>query len=152
MEFDAELIEFADASRDDLARLLMAASDRVNQRTLAALDPEGTSGVRVAHVPVIAALDSHGSRVADLAARIGHTRQSVAALVKDLERHGVVALEPDPTDRRATRVRLTAHGAAFCRRAAGAMRDSERRWRDEQGDDAIDTVRATLRSLAAEGD
>jgi DNA-binding MarR family transcriptional regulator len=151
MTYEAELAAFAAAIDQDIARLLMAASSAVNARALASLDPDGTSGVRVAHVPVIASLDPHGSRVADLAARIGHTRQSVAALVRDLERAGVVMLEPDPTDRRATLVTLTADGAALCARATEMMRAAEHAWRDEFGDATVDSLRATLRRLATDG-
>lgn len=152
MAYEAELSAFAEATHDDLARLLMAASTVVNARSLAAIDPDGTSGVRLAHVPVIAALEARGSRVSDLAPRIGHTRQSVAALVDDLEAAGIVELAPDPTDRRATLVRLSADGAAFCARATAMMQDAEQSWRAEHGDAAIVNLRSTLRSLAGERD
>lgn len=150
MPYEAELSAFSEATREDLARLLMAASTAVNTTALAALDPDGTSGVRVAHIPVIAALDTQGSRVADLAQRIGHTRQSVAALVKDLESAGVVTLEPDPSDGRATLVHLTAAGAAFCARATALMHGAEQAWRAEHGDEAVETTRQTLKRLAGE--
>ena len=150
MSVEEALAEFAQASRDDLARLLMAASRAVNDGTLAALDPDGTSGVRLAHVPVIAVLDAHGTRIGDIAERIGVTRQAAAQLVGDLEEAGVVASAPDPVDRRATRVVLTEHGAQFCEGATQILRARERAWVEARGAESLARLKADLRGLAGE--
>ncbi|WP_062385637.1 MarR family winged helix-turn-helix transcriptional regulator [Demequina iriomotensis] len=148
MTYEAELAAFAAAAHDDLGRLLVEAARAVTDDALARIDPDGASGVRAAHVPVIAALDAGGSRVADLAPRIGHTRQAVAALVRDLEAAGIVAVRPDPADRRASLVALTEAGAAFCARATEVMRGRELEWREAWGDQPVDALRAGLARLA----
>ena len=51
-----------------------------------------------------------GARQADLARRLGVTRQAVNELVRGLERQGLVELIPDPSDRRAKLVRPTVDG------------------------------------------
>lgn len=148
MSVDDALLEFQQATRDDVATLLMRASRAVNEATLAELDPAGESGVRLAHVPVIAALEAGGSRLVDLASRVGVTRQATAALVRDLERAGIVTTRPDHDDRRATRVFLTEAGAAFCRRAVAYVRAREASIAREIGEADIATVRAVLGRLA----
>jgi DNA-binding MarR family transcriptional regulator len=150
VSIDAALVAFAEASRDDLSRLLMAASRAVNEKVLTEIDPEGASGVRLAHVPVIAALDPGGTRLGDLAPRIGVTRQAVAALTKDLDALGVVVCEPDPRDGRATIVRLTAKGAAFCDSAVAAMTRREAELASTLGTDGLRQLRSTLRHLAGD--
>lgn len=52
-----------------------------------------------------------GAIVSDIASWIGVTLPATSRLLRRLERRGIVALAPDERDRRATRVRLTDHGA-----------------------------------------
>lgn len=52
-----------------------------------------------------------GARPAAIARRLGVSRQAVHQLVETLEKEGVVTRLPDPDDRRARIVRLTALGA-----------------------------------------
>lgn len=148
MDVQQALAGFSEATRDDLARLLMAASRAVNESALAAIDPDGSSGVRIAHVPVIAVLDADGTRIGDLAQRIGVTRQAAAQLTKDLEAAGIVAIAPDPTDRRAARVTLTDRGVQFCERATAIMRDREAAWEAEFGGESLARLKTDLRRLA----
>ncbi|WP_374975582.1 MarR family winged helix-turn-helix transcriptional regulator [Microbacterium trichothecenolyticum] len=144
---DEDLIRFTEAAHHDLARLLMAASRAVNDQALAALDPQGTSGIRPAHVPLIAELEPGGTRLVTLAGRLGITRQAVAALVRDLTDASVTTVTNDPSDGRAQLVRLTDRGEDFCRRAADFLEQRERQWRREFGADALTDVRAVLAGL-----
>ena len=123
MEIDnsVALAAFARATEDDVGRLLMAASRAVNASVLDLIDPTGSSGVRLAHVPLIAVLDPRGSRFKDLAIKLGITRQAVAALVKDLVAAGIVYVEEDANDKRAARVVLSDAGARFCVSATTAL-------------------------------
>lgn len=150
VSIDEALRAFAEASAGDLSRLLMAASRSVNEAVLREIDPEGTSGVRLAHVPVIAVLDAGGTRIGDLAARIGVSRQAVAALTKDLDAAGIVTCTQDTDDRRATIVRLTRQGAAFCESAVTVMARRERELAVELGPDSLAHLRQSLRHLAGE--
>jgi len=143
---------FAEASKDDLSRLLMAASRSVNEAVLSEIDPSGQSGVRLAHVPVIAVLDAGGTHIGEIAERIGVTRQAVASLTKDLDAAGIVVCTQDPDDRRATIVRLTERGAGFCELAVAIMARRERELRAALGDDAVVELRQSLRFLAGEQD
>jgi DNA-binding MarR family transcriptional regulator len=59
-----------------------------------------------------------GIRMIDLARRVVLSKSGLTAAVDRLERQGWVKRVPDPKDRRATRITLTARGEAVFRRAA----------------------------------
>jgi DNA-binding MarR family transcriptional regulator len=145
VDIDQALLDFAQASREDISRLLMSAAHAVNAEAIAAIDPTGESGVRLAHVPLIAALDPGGTRIGDLADRMGVTRQAVAQLAKDLERAGQVTVAKDPSDARATLVCLNESGALLCAKASAHMREQELRWRALHGDEAVESFKRMLR-------
>lgn len=62
--------------------------------------------------------DLAGSRVGEVAARVGVTLPATGRLLRRLERRGFVALTTDPADRRATRATLTELG---CRTRAAIL-------------------------------
>lgn len=144
------LARFALAMEEDIARLLLAASRTLSAQALETIDPHGTSGVRPAHVPLIAALDAQGTRLVDLAARMGVTRQAVASLARDLQGSGVVTIAPDPRDHRAQRVTLTSMGMELCDRAAQFLEAREHTLREIHGHARIDEFKALLRELGGE--
>jgi DNA-binding MarR family transcriptional regulator len=53
-----------------------------------------------------------GTRVTELASKLGVTKQAVGQLVDDLQAYGWVERRPDPDDGRAKRVHFTEHGKA----------------------------------------
>lgn len=148
MEVDVALDYFVKASNHDLATMLMAASRVVNARALAKLDPDGSSGLRLAHLPVIAALESSGVRMGEIAQRIGVTRQAAAALCKDLDAAGIVDCVPDPQDARAILVTLTASGVALCARATVALQELEKDFAALVGEQDLATTLAVLGTIA----
>jgi len=74
------------------------------------LEGLGFDNLRPAHSALFRNIERDGSRISDLAARAGMTKQSMAELVRYLEAHGYVAVGPDPDDGRAKRVTLTKRG------------------------------------------
>lgn len=68
-----------------------------------------------------------GARISDVAARVGVTLPATGRLLRRLERRGLVMLARDPSDRRATRARLTGHGrdvrTAILEHRRGALRE-----------------------------
>lgn len=75
----------------------------------------GFVGAKNSHNAVFATLDAEGSRVSDLAAQMGITRQSMGEIVRELVDLGIVQMGPDPTDRRAKLVTWTEHGLDVAR-------------------------------------
>jgi DNA-binding MarR family transcriptional regulator len=64
------------------------------------------------HSAVFAQIDPEGSRLTELASRANITPQAMGELVDELEELGYLTRQPDPTDRRAKLIVLTAEGRA----------------------------------------
>ena len=87
-----------------------------------------------------------GRRIVDIAASGHMTKQSMSALIKELEKSGYVELVDDPGDGRAKLVRLTKVGRSAWDVSQQAMREYDERFREEMGAKKWDR----LRELGAE--
>jgi DNA-binding MarR family transcriptional regulator len=66
--------------------------------------------IKPSHSAVFAQIEPEGSRLTKLAAGANITPQSMGVIVDELEELGYVERRPDPTDRRAKLITLTASG------------------------------------------
>ncbi len=87
-----------------------------------------------------------GSRQADLARRLGVSRQAVNELVRGLETQGLVELIPDPTDARAKLVRPTAAGRKSIQVALDIFAERESGLEDRIGAEQVAALRSALSS------
>lgn len=112
----------------------------------------GYPDVRPGHGAVFLHVDRRsGSRLGDLAASAGITKQSMMQAVDELEARGYVRRVADPADARAKLVRLTAEGrrcATEFRRAAQVLDTRTRRRLGGRDDDVF---RAALATIADDG-
>jgi DNA-binding MarR family transcriptional regulator len=92
-------------------------------------------------------LDDAGTRVGVLAERAQLTRQSMAELVRHLERHGYVELVPDPGDGRARLVRPTDRGREVWAEARGFLAEVEGRWAATLGERGLRDLRRLLERI-----
>lgn len=104
----------------------------------------GFPEVRASHNAAFATLRTEGSRVSDMAARAGMTKQSMAAIVKDLEAAGLVTIGPDPSDGRAKLVTYTARGLECARGGGAYLREVEDLLADAVGSERLEQVRNVL--------
>ena len=115
----------------DLGRLLLEASRQVGADLVAELQERGFDDARPGHAAVALRIDRRsGTRMGDLAARAGMTKQGMLLLVDDLENRGYVRRVADPDDARARIVRLTVRGRRYVaefRRALAAVEGRARR-------------------------
>jgi DNA-binding MarR family transcriptional regulator len=145
---DGEVLrELAETSRQDLGMLLAAAARTVNAAVLERISASGHP-IRLSQFAVFAALEAGGSRISALAEHSGHSRQAMSALVREVEALGYVETSPDPVDGRATIVRLTPLGVAFCREAIAASRELSAAYVDRLGPDTVAALRDSLRRVA----
>jgi DNA-binding MarR family transcriptional regulator len=87
-----------------LGRLIMT-------RTVERLQQRGFRDLRIGFTALLPHLDrQRGSRVTELAARMGITKQAVGQMVTQLEAAGYVSRHPDPADGRARLVALNEAG------------------------------------------
>jgi DNA-binding MarR family transcriptional regulator len=106
-EFSAELERAKHAS---WAQLLMRCARLVNERGLGRVRDRFGVPVRPAHTTLLPHIDLEGTRLVELARRVGTSKQAVGQLVSELEAMEVLTREPDPDDGRAKRVCFTPRG------------------------------------------
>jgi DNA-binding MarR family transcriptional regulator len=86
------------------------------------------AGVASPHEIVLLYLDTHGARPqTDLVHYMGRDRSTVTATLQAMERAGLVARIPSPSDKRAMIVQLTQKGCDAVPRAYAAWQELERR-------------------------
>lgn len=109
----------------------------------------GFDDVRPAHGFAFSRLSPDGATATELADHLGLTRQAVTQMVDELERRSYVERRPDPNDRRAKRVLLTARGRACVALAIESMDAIAADWESRAGASASTELRAALRSVLA---
>jgi DNA-binding MarR family transcriptional regulator len=114
------------------------------------LGERGFADIRAAHGKVFETVSGEGARLTDMAERALLTKQSMQYLVDDLERLGYVERIPDPGDRRAKLVRLTARGRQVVIVGREAIAALEERWIERLGEAKMRRLRRLLEELSHE--
>jgi DNA-binding MarR family transcriptional regulator len=132
-----------------LGALLRLASQFMSEQFSKWIESSGFNGVQPAHSAAIQPLweRPEGARITELARASRMTKQSMSALVSDLEAEGYIERVKDPDDARAIRVRLTAHGRSYARAVRAFARSVEADWAERIGSQRIEELRATLELL-----
>ena len=107
----------------------------------------GFPELRMAHNAVFGSLPVEGARASDMAAKAGITKQSMGEVVRELVDLGILAMSPDPRDRRAKVVTYTDYGAAVARNGRRHLAELERRFTDAFGAADYETARRVLAAL-----
>lgn len=106
--------EYADRLEAEKARstvqLLFKAARLLNEGAIARVRSRTKRPVRVAHTTLLPHVDLEGTRLTDLASRLGVTKQAAGQLVDELVEMGMLERIPDPADARAKLVRFTRRG------------------------------------------
>ena len=106
--------------------------------------------VKASHSAVFGQMSAEGSRLTDLARAANMTPQAMGELVDELEELGYVARTPDPTDRRAKLIALTALGEECVAAGIDTIAEIERRITDALGDRRHRDLRRMLLTLLAQ--
>jgi DNA-binding MarR family transcriptional regulator len=106
--------KFEALKRQSVAQLLFKCARLVNEQAIERINQGAGAApappLRAAHTALFPHLSSEGVRGAELAKKLGVTKQAVSQLVTELEAWGVVEQIADPADGRAKLVRFTARG------------------------------------------
>jgi len=97
---------------------LLAAADWFNESLSTALGAAGWPLLNRSQSLVFISIDDEGTRPAELARRLGITRQSMQELLRKLRDHDLITIDVDPADGRATIVRLAPRAHLLGRDAA----------------------------------
>lgn len=118
-----------------IARVNLAAGRRLLSRSVTNLLPH---------------ISFEGTRVGDLARRVGVTKQAVSKLVGELESEGLVELVPDPADGRSKLVRFTNHGTDAIRHGLAVLGGIERELTKVVGEPRMRAVHHALLAMVDE--
>ena len=109
---DPELVARLEREKSaSVAQLLFKCARLLNERAVASIEqPVGVARIRPAHTSVFPHVDLAGTRLTELARRMGISKQAVGQLVDELEQMGTLERVPDPSDGRAKLIRFCSDG------------------------------------------
>lgn len=133
---------------ENLGYLLAKASQRWNELLVEAFAVAGYRQVRASYGSVLLPLwERDGLRMGELARRARLSKQTMTTLVRLAERDGLVARRSDPTDGRATQVRLTETAIELAPVAGHEIDQLHRRVQAELGRPATDAFADALNTV-----
>jgi DNA-binding MarR family transcriptional regulator len=107
----------------------------------------GYDDINPAHFNILQHPTPDGLRPSEVAARGQMTKQAANRLIRHLEQHAYLKLEPDPDDQRARIVRLTERGWALIGTIRTTVEQVEAEWSQRIGTSRFEALRTTLREL-----
>jgi DNA-binding MarR family transcriptional regulator len=131
----------------NLGLLCYIASRAMEARVFDALAAAGFDDITTAQGRVFARIGPEGTRVTDLAAQAGITKQTAGFLVDQLERAGYIRRVPDPADARARLVQIAPRGEAAAAVARVAEAEVEAEWTRHLGKQGASQLRRALTRL-----
>jgi DNA-binding MarR family transcriptional regulator len=132
-----------------IGALLRIPREAAIRQVLDGLARAGFGDLRPAHFTVFQHLPPEGLRLTALAEGALLTKQSMGYLVDDLEGLGYVERAPDPSDRRAKVVRLTARGSQVDETVRAVIHEIESDWAQRMGPENFAQLERQLRALIA---
>lgn len=141
---------FEELKQKSVAQLLFKCARLVNEQAIARVNAgQETSAppLRAAHTALFPHLSSEGVRGADLAKKLGVTKQAVSQLISELEWWGVVEQVADPHDGRAKLVRFTAKGEQGLLQGLSVLRELEQELADKIGKRRMQELHTALLAL-----
>jgi DNA-binding MarR family transcriptional regulator len=133
--------------RASTLQVLFKVARQLDERALARLGTLSGQRLRRSHTQLLPHIDLDGTRMSDLAERLGVSKQAVTQLVDELESLGVAERVPDPEDARARRVRFTARGRAGFFEGLATLRELERELGLAIGEKQLAELRSALLAI-----
>ena len=111
------------------------------------LAEDGYGDITPSHGLVFQYTEESGSRITEMASRAGMTKQSMSALVHQLEESGYLKRKNDPSDARAILFILTAKGQALKTKGQQINYQFEKKWEEQLGTTQYQKFRDMLKEL-----
>ena len=131
----------------DLGRALLEVFRAFEAEVGEAFVDLGFEDLRPSFAAVFDGIDPDGTRLTDLARRARITKQGMADIVGEMERHGLVRRLDHPEDGRSRLVVLTAKGKRRRAQSRKAVDRVEGRYRRRLGDRTYEALRDALAEL-----
>ena len=131
----------------DLALLLLAGFRTLADQATAELAQRGYEDVRPVHDFALRAILSGADSASELGRRMSVTKQAAAKTLSSLEERRYVTREPDSTDRRRTRIRVTDRGLAMLHEGETIFNELREQWEQQVGTASLSSLEETLRKL-----
>jgi DNA-binding MarR family transcriptional regulator len=136
------------SKRASALQTLMKVARLVDERATARVnEAAGRVVLRPAHTRLFPHIDLAGTRLTELARRVGITKQAVGQLVDDLVEQGVLDVVADPVDGRARLVRFTKRGLDGIAHGLKVLASIEAELAKHVGRERIEAMHATLLAL-----
>lgn len=119
----------------------------LENRVFAALTAAGYDDITTAQMKIVQRIGPDGTRLTDLAEQAQVTKQTAGFLVDQLEKAGWVERVPDPSDKRARLVRISARGLKAIPVANAAVAEVEAEWEAHLGKQNMAQLRRILTNL-----
>ena len=129
-------------------RLLIRVSQVETIELVERLHARGHGLVQRAHITILGSIHTEGTRLVELARRLGVTRQAASQAVQQIEKRGFLERTPDPEDGRAVLVRHTPAGRALLLDALTLMDEIEAGYAELVGIRTMDQMKRALRGIA----
>jgi DNA-binding MarR family transcriptional regulator len=130
-----------------IGALLRVPWETVRDRMLAGLHDRGFTDLVAAHVDVWRYPGPDNQRPLDLAIQTRMSKQALNYLLGQLEQLGYLTREPDSTDQRSKRVRLTPRGHAATKAIYEIVQEVEDEWEQQLGPRKFGQLRRLLAEL-----
>ena len=133
---------------ETLLSLLDAATESVLAEFRRELEEAGYADIRPTHGCVFRFIREEPLRLTELATLAGMTKQSIGEVIDNLVDLGYVKRVPDPQDRRAKLICLTARGEEAQKVGFGLFKKVEQRWAKRYGPERVAQLRDLLEEIA----
>jgi len=134
----------------DLALLLLAGFRTLADQATAELAQRGYEDVRPVHDFALRAILSGADSASALGRKMSVTKQAAAKTISILEERRYVTREPDSTDRRRARIRVTDRGLAMLQAGEAIFDELREEWEQHVGSASLCSLEETLRELVGE--
>lgn len=131
-------------------QLLFKAARLLNERAIERVKLRTGQPVKVAHTSVLPHIDLEGTRLTEIARRLGVSKQAAGQVVDELEELGVLERIADPQDARAKLVRFTKKGQEGLLEGLQVLAEIEAEMRDVIGEAKMKTLHESLAAVIAD--
>ena len=121
-------------------KMYVIKEERVRRRS-------GLEALRASHTALFPHIDFEGTRLTELARRLGISKQAVGQLVGELEAMGTLERVPDPSDGRAKLIRFSAQGRRGMLQGLGVLKELEVDYARDIGVERMEALRDALVAL-----